>query len=62
MSPVTFWIVGFFVTLLALIGLTAAAGAHDTMFHIAGLLLFAFAVGFDFWLIKKWFDEQEERA
>lgn len=62
MSGVTYWIVGFLFTILALIGLSAAASAHDDMFYVAGLIMFGFAIGFNFWLIKKWFDDQERHA
>jgi ABC-type uncharacterized transport system permease subunit len=62
MSGVTYWIVGFLLTVLALVGLNAAASARDEMLYIAGLLIFVFAVGFNFWLIKKWFDDRERHA
>lgn len=56
------WIVGIIVTLLGLLGLTMAAKAVDLGVHIFGLLLFVFAVGFDFWLIKLGYDRSAARS
>lgn len=53
------WIVGVLVGGLGLLGLTMAAHAVDTGAHLFGMLLFAFAILFDFWLIKRSFDLSE---
>ena len=55
----TSWIVGFAVTLLGLLGLTMAAKSVDMGVGLFGSLLFVFAVGFDFWLIKRSYDLAE---
>ena len=47
------WIIGGFVTLLGLIGLFLAAHAGDSGIYLFGLLLFLFAVLFDFGLIRR---------
>jgi hypothetical protein len=47
------WIIGGFVTLLGLIGLFLAAHAADSGIYLFGLLLFLFAVLFDFGLIRR---------
>lgn len=56
-DKISSWVMGVFVGLLGLIGLVIAAGAKDAPFHGFGLAVFAFAVLFDFWLIKRSFDE-----
>jgi hypothetical protein len=53
------WIVGAAVALLGLLGLTMAARATDLGVHLFGMLLFVFAIGFDFWLIKLGYDRAE---
>lgn len=53
------WIVGFAVAILGLLGLTMAASSVDQGTHLFGMLLFVFAVGFDFWLIKIGYDRAE---
>ena len=55
----TSWIVGFAVTIFGLIGLTMAAKSVDMGVGLFGSLLFVFAVGFDFWLIKRSYDLAE---
>jgi uncharacterized membrane protein YbhN (UPF0104 family) len=52
-------IVGIFVSLLGLLGLTWSAHALDDGIYVFGLGLFAFGVLFDFWLVKKHFDRLE---
>jgi uncharacterized membrane protein len=53
------WAMGAFVTALGLLGLVLASKAVDVGMYAFGLLLFAFATGFVFWLIKRAFDESE---
>ncbi len=53
------WIVGVLVAVLAAIGLFLASGAHGGPMYITGLIVFAAAAAFEFWLIKKYFDQQE---
>jgi hypothetical protein len=47
------WIFAGIMGLLSLFGLFLASRAHDQMLSVAGFLLFAFGVGFIFWLIAK---------
>lgn len=58
----TSWVVGTAVTLLGVTGLVMAAGSDDVGVHLFGMLLFAFAVGFDFWLIKLGYDRRPGRS
>jgi hypothetical protein len=46
------WILGVFMALLSLIGLTMASGATDGGFYGVGLLFFVFGVLFIFGLIR----------
>ncbi|MBM3549530.1 MAG: hypothetical protein FJX54_21540 [Alphaproteobacteria bacterium] len=57
----TSWVVGFAVAILGLIGLVMAAGALDQGVYLFGLLLFVFAIAFDFWLIKIGYDRVSAR-
>jgi FtsH-binding integral membrane protein len=56
------WIIGIVVTVLALVGLFLAGGAYDVGMSTFGYALFAFGMFFDFWLIKKSFDNEERAA
>lgn len=56
------WIIGIIVAGLALIGLSMAAHGTDVGVSLFGHLLFVFAVLFEFWLIKRSYDEQERQA
>lgn len=47
------WIFAVAMGLVSLLGLFLASRAHDGMLSFAGLALFAFGVGFIFWLIAK---------
>ena len=47
------------VGLAGLLGLFEASRAIDTGFYTFGLVVFGFAVLLDFWLIKRYFDQQE---
>jgi hypothetical protein len=58
----TSWLMGGAVTLLGLLGLTMAAKAEDIGVHLFGMLLFGFAIAFDFLLIKLSYDRAEERT
>jgi hypothetical protein len=53
------WLVGTAVTVLGLIGLTMAAKSEDLGVYLFGMLLFAFAAVFDFFLIKLGYDRAE---
>lgn len=59
MSGLGMWIVGVISALIAFVGLALASGAHDGSMYTMGLVIFAAAVAFVFWLIKRYFDEQE---
>ena len=48
------WIMGTLLALLSLVGLFMAAYARDDVFHIGGLLIFAFGVLFIFRLIGRY--------
>jgi hypothetical protein len=52
------YVIGLLVTLLGLTGLLAAANALDHGMAVFGTALFLFAVFFDFWLVKKAFDQK----
>ena len=47
------WVIGGIVTLLGIVGLFLAAHAVDGGIYLFGLLLFLFAVLFDFGLIRR---------
>ncbi|MFZ5790564.1 MAG: hypothetical protein ACOY3L_07690 [Pseudomonadota bacterium] len=53
MNTTLAWIVGGLIAILGLVGLFLAAGAKDGGIYLFGLLLFLFAVLFDFGLIKR---------
>ena len=50
------------VGLIGLVGLFMAAGAHESAFYEAGLIMAAFAVFFVFWQIKRGYDRAENPA
>jgi ABC-type maltose transport system permease subunit len=50
---------GTIVAIAGLLGLYLAAHALDDGIYLFGLLLAAFAVVFDFWLVKRHFDAAE---
>ncbi|MGE0725072.1 MAG: hypothetical protein AB7O45_11900 [Alphaproteobacteria bacterium] len=50
---------GGLIAILGIVGLFLAANAHDPQMYVVGLIVAAFAVLFDFWLIKRWFDRAE---
>ena len=56
------WILGLVMAVLAVLGLVLASGAYDIGMYTFGLLLFAFGVFFDFWLVKKSFDTKERQV
>ena len=56
------WILGLVMAVFAVLGLVLASGAYDTGMYTFGLGLFVFGTFFDFWLIKKSFDAQEQSA
>jgi uncharacterized membrane protein len=53
MSSTLHWIIGGIITLLGVVGLFLAAHAADNGIYLFGLLLFLFAVLFDFGLIRR---------
>ncbi len=59
MSGLAMWIVGVIAAFLAVVGLVLASGAHGGPMYLIGLVLFLASALFDFWLIKKYFDQQE---
>ena len=59
MSGLSMWIVGVIVAILAGIGLFVSSNAHGGSMYTAGLLFFAACTAVEFWLIKKYFDQQE---
>jgi len=56
------WILGLVLAFLGIVGLFLASGAYDVGMYFFGLALFAFAVLFNFWLVKKHFDGLETPA
>ena len=48
--------------LIGLLGLFMAAGAHETAFYEAGMIMAAFSIFFVFWQIKRGFDRAEKPA
>jgi ABC-type maltose transport system permease subunit len=59
MSGLAMWIVGVIVGIIAVVGLFLSAGSHGGPMYMMGLVIFAAAAAFEFWLIKKYFDQQE---
>jgi Zn-dependent protease with chaperone function len=59
MSGLGMWIVGVLTAVLGFVGLLLAAGSHGGPMYLMGLLIFAAAAAFVFWLIKSYFDQQE---
>jgi len=45
------WIAGIAASALGLMGLIAAAKSADPLMYVVGLMVFAAAVLFDFWMI-----------
>ncbi len=62
MDALSFFITGALVALAGFMGLLMAAHAVDAAIYPVGLALFGFAVLFDFWLIKRWFDTAAQRG
>ena len=62
MSAVASWLVGAAVAALGLLGLFLASRAADPALTLFGLMLFAFAVLFDFGLIRRAYDAREHAA
>ena len=54
-------VIGSLLSILGLIGLVLAGGAIDSGMYHFGLALFAFAVFYDLWLIKTYFDAVDAR-
>jgi hypothetical protein len=46
------WIAGIAASLIGLVGLVAAAKSADPLMYVVGLMVFAAAVLFDFWMIR----------
>ena len=59
MSGLGLWIVGVISAAVGFVGLALASGAQGGPMYLMGLLIFAAAAAFLFWLIKRYFDEQE---
>lgn len=47
------WVLGALMGLLSLIGLLLASRAHEGALYVVGLLLFAFGVAFNYWLVAR---------
>jgi ABC-type maltose transport system permease subunit len=62
MDALSFLITGVLVALVGFFGLVMASHAAETAIYLVGLAFFAFAVLFDFWLIKRWFDSAPQRT
>lgn len=52
-------VVGLMMAVFGLIGLFLVAGAADAEMYVFGLALSAFAVCFDFGLIRRYYDRQD---
>ncbi len=61
-SNVSDLIVGLMMAVFGLIGLFLVAGAADAEMYVFGLALCAFAVVFDFGLIKRHFDRRRRES
>jgi ABC-type maltose transport system permease subunit len=62
MSPVSAVATGVVAGLIGIVALYLAAHALDTPTYAVGLVVFGFAVAFEFWLIKRWFDYSDRGA
>jgi hypothetical protein len=62
MSTLSSWLFGSVIAILGFLGLLAAARALDQGIEYFGLALFAFAVLFDFGLIRRAYGVQERAA
>jgi hypothetical protein len=62
MSTLSSWLFGSVIAVLGFLGLLAAARALDQGIEYFGLALFAFAVLFDFGLIRRAYGVQERTA
>ncbi len=58
MPNLSAWIFAFLASAAGLVGLTLASRAVDGTMYFVGLAMFAFAVLFDFWTIKRGFDSE----
>lgn len=59
MSGLTYWIIGTIAGLIGVVGLFVASDATSgSVTYWIGLVVFAVAVGFEFGLIRRWFDRQ----
>ena len=47
------WVLGTVMGLVGLLGLLLASHGHEGALYIIGLMLFAFAVAFNYWLIVR---------
>lgn len=57
MTDIGDYVIAALVTLLALLGIFLAAFADDNGIYIFGLGLAAFGVLFDYWLLKRHYDQ-----
>jgi hypothetical protein len=62
MSALASWLVGAAVAAVGLLGLFLASRALDPALMLFGLMLFAFAILFDFGLIRRCYDAREAAA
>jgi len=59
MSGIGMWIAGVIGAVVAFIGLALASANHGGPMYAMGMVMFAAGAAFDFWLIKRYFDQQE---
>jgi ABC-type uncharacterized transport system permease subunit len=59
MSGIGMWIAGVIGAAMALIGLVLASANHGGPMYVMGLVIFVAGAAFVFWLIKRYFDQQE---
>ncbi|BBK44986.1 hypothetical protein STVA_50060 [Allostella vacuolata] len=62
MSATASFVIGTLIGLLGLLGLLVAARAEDPQMYAVGLVFAVFAVAFDSWLLKRWFDQAERHG